>query len=228
MCICQQFSNNHAVPDSLYCIRWVSAEVFDSPLAKFFWTATRDRMGRTLLFLVDRQGGALDPAFLSAVEAAYRWASHDYPNLDSSLLATWAEQVGRSMAERKEAIESPRRYAFAAMGNRIREHFRSGGFREVTLGIAEELEDQTAADLQSAAQIERQVLFIELRAQLSQRDREILILLQQDVTSPASIASALGISYNAAAKAVQRVKERLHAILTRKPLPLTGKEPDED
>jgi DNA-directed RNA polymerase specialized sigma24 family protein len=48
---------------------------------------------------------------------------------------------------------------------------------------------------------------------LSERDRHILVLLQQGMTSPASVAAALGVSYAAAAKAIQRVKERIAAIL---------------
>lgn len=162
------------------------------------------------------------------MEAAYGWAAHDYPNVDSSLLATWAEQVGAFMAEREPPVESPRRYASAALQSRIREHFRSSGSREVSVGTDQELDAKAGPELQSARDIERQVLFRELRSQLSERDRQIFILLQQDVTSPQGIASSLSISYSAAGKAVQRLRERLQAILNSRPTPISGKEHDED
>ena len=185
-------------------------------------------MGHALLFLVDRQGRALAPRLRAAVESAYGWAAHDYPNVDSSLLATWAEQVGAFMAEREPPVEAPRRYASAALQSRIREHFRSSASREVSVGTDQELDAKAGVELQSARDIERQVLFRELRSQLSERDRQIFILLQQDVTSPQGIASSLGISYSAAAKAVQRLRERLQAILNSRPTSQSGKEHDED
>ena len=132
------------------------------------------------------------------------------------------------MAEREATVRSPHRYASAAMQNKVREHFRSGAAREVTVGTSQKLEEGVGHDFQSAQTIERRVLFRELQAQLSQRDQRIFILLQQEVTSPSTIASSLGISYNAAAKAVQRVKERLHTILTRRALPPVGEEQIED
>ena len=151
--------------------------------------------------------------------AAHRWAAHDYPNVDSSLLATWAEQVGASMAEREPPVKAPGRYASAALLAKIREHFRSTGSRELSFGTHLELEAHAEPELQSARNVERKVLFRELRSQLSERDRRIFILLEQDVTSPESIGSALGISYGAAGKAVQRLRERLQAILTQRPGP---------
>ena len=98
----------------------------------------------------------------------------------------------------------------------------------MSFGTDQELDAKAGPELQSARDIERQVLFRELRSQLSERDRQIFILLQQDVTSPQGIASSLGISYSAAAKAVQRLRERLQAILNSRPTPKSGKEHDED
>jgi DNA-directed RNA polymerase specialized sigma24 family protein len=43
------------------------------------------------------------------------------------------------------------------------------------------------------------------------------MLLLQDITSPRDVAAALGIKYDAAAKAIQRVKERIAAILSVSP-----------
>lgn len=171
-------------------------------------------MGGTLLFLVDRRGQALTLEQRSAVQAAFRWAVKDQPRLDGALLASWAEQVGASMAEKASTIESPRRYAFAALQGKIREHFRAGGLRELTVGISEDLEEWVGLDAETARHMEREVLFQQLQTKLNDRDRHILVLLQQDVTSPADVASALGLSYNAAAKAVQRVKERVRGLVT--------------
>ncbi len=185
-------------------------------------------MGHALLFLVDRQGQAIAPGLRAAAESAHQRAAHDYPNVDSSLLATWAEQIGVYMAEKEPLVTSPRRYASAALQSRIREHFRSSGSREVSVGTDQELDARAGPELQSARYIERQVLFRELRSQLNERDRQIFILLQQDVTSPQGIASSLGISYSAAAKAVQRLRERLQAILSSEPTQLSRKEHDEN
>jgi DNA-directed RNA polymerase specialized sigma24 family protein len=54
--------------------------------------------------------------------------------------------------------------------------------------------------------VERKLLFAQIRRQLSERDREICILLEQDVSSPGEIAKVLQISFAAAAKALQRVR----------------------
>lgn len=179
-------------------------------------------MGRALLFLVDRQGHALPAELRLAVEAAFGWVSHENPTLDKALLATWAEQVGTSMVEKQAVIDDARRYAFSALRKKVQSHARLGSSRELPLGVTQDLEKWAGSDLQSATRMERQILFRELRVHLNDRDRDILILLLQDVTSPAAVASALGIGYNAAAKAIQRLKERIRAILTGKPLSDSG------
>jgi DNA-directed RNA polymerase specialized sigma24 family protein len=43
------------------------------------------------------------------------------------------------------------------------------------------------------------------------------VLLLQDVTSPANVAAALDVSYSAAAKAIQRVKDRISTMLVDEP-----------
>lgn len=131
------------------------------------------------------------------------------------------------MAERESSVQSPYRYASTALQAKIREHFRSYGSREVLLGTHGELDAQAGGELHSARAMQRDVLFGELRNQLSERDRRIFILLQQDITSPQSIGSALGISYSAAGKAVQRLRERLQAILIRRPGLLPVEDHDE-
>ncbi|WP_216841138.1 hypothetical protein [Acidobacterium sp. S8] len=63
------------------------------------------------------------------------------------------------------------------------------------------------------ADIERAVLFQQLRTQLSDRDRFILILLTELDAGPKNVAHALGISTEAATKAIQRVRQRLAGCL---------------
>ena len=121
------------------------------------------------------------------------------------------------MAARAASIEVPRRYAFAALRGKILEWFRRHPGREVTVGIGSELEQWVGVDRNGQRVLERAVLFEQLRTKLSERDRQILMLLLQDITSPKDVATALGVKYDAAAKAIQRVKERLAAIMAKAP-----------
>jgi DNA-directed RNA polymerase specialized sigma24 family protein len=57
------------------------------------------------------------------------------------------------------------------------------------------------------------ILFAEIKAQLSERDRQILVLMEQDLGGPQQIAEVFEMSYSAAAKAIQRVRDRMVAIL---------------
>ncbi len=174
-------------------------------------------MGQTLLHLVDQRGQTLPVAIRLAVEAAHRWVRWEYPHLDEAVVAGWAEDVGKAMGARLDEIRSPYRYAFAALHGKVREWFRSNASREVLVGIGRELELWAGIDRSTQRVIYRAVLFDQLKTKLSERDRHILVLLQQDMTSPASVAAALGVSYAAAAKAIQRVKERIAAILVGGP-----------
>ena len=65
--------------------------------------------------------------------------------------------------------------------------------REIPVGIGSELERWTGIDRSTQRIIYRRVLFDQLKTKLSERDRHILVLLQQDITSPASVAAALGV-----------------------------------
>jgi DNA-directed RNA polymerase specialized sigma24 family protein len=182
-----------------------------------FWGLEMGTMGQTLLHLVDQRGQALPVAIRLAVEAAHRWVGWEYPHLDEAVVAGWAEDVGKAMGARLDEIRSPYRYAFAALHGKVREWFRSNASKEVLVGTARELELWAGIDRSTQRVIYRAVLFDQLKTKLSERDRHILVLLQQDMTSPASVAAALGVSYAAAAKAIQRVKERIAAILVGAP-----------
>ena len=119
---------------------------------------------------------------------------------------------------RADFIQSPKRYAFAALHGKVREWYRSGASKEIPVGIGTTLEHWIAADRSMQVVMDRAILFEQLKSKLNDRDRQILVLLQQDKTSPASVAAALGVSYAAAAKAIQRVKDRLAAILASAPI----------
>jgi DNA-directed RNA polymerase specialized sigma24 family protein len=174
-------------------------------------------MGQTLLHLVDQRGQTLPAAIRLPVEAAHRWVRREYPHLDEAIVAGWAEDIGKAMGARLDDIRSPYRYASAALHGKVREWFRSNASKEILVGTGSELELWASIDRSAQRVIYRAVLFEQLKTKLSERDRHILVLLQQDITSPASVASALGVSYAAAAKAIQRVKERIAAILVGDP-----------
>jgi RNA polymerase sigma factor (sigma-70 family) len=170
-------------------------------------------MGQTLLHLVDQRGLILPAVVREAVEAAHRRVRREYPRLDEAVVAGWAEDVGRAMSDRLSDIEFPQRYAFTALRGKVKEWFRSKASKETTVGIGSELERWVGVDRSTQRVIYRAALFDQLKTRLSDRDRHILVLLQQDITSPKSVAEALGVSYSAAAKAIQRAKERMSAIL---------------
>src|SRR3984957_14800108 len=195
-------------------MRWL---FLTHPGNSFFWGLEMGTMGQTLLHLVDQRGQTLPVAIRLAVEAAHRWARWEYPHLDEAVVAGWAEDVGKAMGARSDEIRSPYRYAFAALHGKVREWFRGNASREVLVGIGRELELWAGIDRSTQRVIYRAVLFDQLKTKLNDRDRHILVLLQQDITSPASVATALGVSYAAAAKAIQRVKERIAAILVGAP-----------
>src|ERR1700691_65330 len=174
-------------------------------------------MGQTLLHLVDQRGQTLPVAIRLAAEAAHRWVRWEYPHLDEAVVAGWAEDVGQAMGARLDEIRSPYRYAYAALHGKVREWFRSNASKEILVGVGSDLELWAGIDRSAQRAIYRTVLFEQLKTKLSERDRHILVLLQQDITSPASVAAALGINYAAAAKAMQRVKERIAAILVGAP-----------
>lgn len=175
-------------------------------------------VGQTILHLVDQRGQTLPVGIRLAVEAAHRWVRREYPHLDEALVAGWAEDVGRAMGARLDGIQSPHRYAFAALHGKVREWFRRNASKEIPLGTGSDLEVWADIDRSPPRVMYQAILFDQLKTKLSERDRHILVLLLQDLTSPASVAAALGVSYAAAAKAIQRVKERIAAILLGDPI----------
>lgn len=170
-------------------------------------------MNQECLHLVDSQGMSVSPDIEAAVGQAFRWVSRDYPRMDPAQLANWAESVASAMQVRRTSLESPRRYAYTALKGRVLDWLRTGTAREESAGMGHDLERISGVGHSFQGAVERKILFGQLQAALNERDRSILVLLLQDKTSPATIAESLGITYPAAAKAIQRVKERVSALL---------------
>jgi RNA polymerase sigma factor (sigma-70 family) len=133
--------------------------------------------------------------------------------MDEADLAAMAEAVALGMSKRVDEIQSPWRYALAALTGRIQEWFRAHPAKTVSFETEDELDRQIEPDDQFEPGVERSLLFAEMRHQLSGRDRQICILLEQEFSSPQEIAQVLEISYAAAAKALQRARDRMASIV---------------
>ena len=169
-------------------------------------------MAAILLHLVDEHEQPVPPPVRLAVETAYRWALSEYQNFDRAVLAEMAESVAMAMCRRLDRIEFPRRYAFAALTGKLQEWYRAHPIVEVALE-PDDFEYVKGARQGAVSAADLNVLFSEIRARLSERDRQILVLLEQDL-GPQEIAKAFEISYSAAGKAIQRARERMVAILS--------------
>ena len=187
--------------------------MFLTPLRTFF---RRDElpMTRAQLHLVDTSGTAVCPEVETAVERSFQWVLRDYPQLDSAMIANWAEEVALSMQMRVTIIVSPQRYAYAALKGKVHDWMRRAPAKEEVAGLGRDLERIGGLNGSFEGAVDRKILFEQLKATLNERDRYILVLLLEDNTSPATVAKALGTTYPAAAKAIQRVKERIASKLT--------------
>ena len=182
--------------------------MFLTPLRNFFRRVELP-MTRAQLHLVDTSGIAVCPEVETAVERSFHWVLRDYPQLDSAMIANWAEEVALSMQMRVTTIVSPQRYAYAALKGKVHDWMRSASAKEEVAGLGRDLERIGGLNGSFEGAVDRKILFEQLKATLNERDRYILVLLLEDNTSPATVAKALGTSYPAAAKAIQRVKERI-------------------
>ena len=187
--------------------------MFLTPLRNFFRRAELP-MTRAQLHLVDTSGIAVCPEVETAVERSFHWVLRDYPQLDSAMIANWAEEVALSMQMRVTTIVSPQRYAYAALKGKVHDWMRSASAKEEVAGLGRDLERIGGLNGSFEGAVDRKILFEQLKATLNERDRYILVLLLEDNTSPATVAKALGTTYPAAAKAIQRVKERIASKLT--------------
>jgi RNA polymerase sigma factor (sigma-70 family) len=140
-----------------------------------------------------------------------------FENFRVLILCYWqngSEEVAKAIEARSEAVESPKRYAFAALHGKVRQWLRSKASKEIPVGIGAELEEWAEVDRNTQSMMDRAIFFDQMKTKLNDRDKHILILLLQDITSPATVAEALGVSYTAAAQAIHRVKERIAATLS--------------
>jgi DNA-directed RNA polymerase specialized sigma24 family protein len=170
-------------------------------------------MIRAQLHLVDRNGIAIASEIENAIERSFLWVLRDYPQVDPALIANWAEDVARCMQAREIPVSSPLRYAYAALKGRVRDWMKSGAAQERLAGVGQDLERIGGLGGSFHYATDRKILFEQLKATLNERDRYILVLLLEGNTSPANVAKALGTTYSAAAKAIQRVKERIAVTL---------------
>ena len=169
-------------------------------------------MRKSELHLISDDGDSVTPEIAGAVEAAYDWAVSMFPNIDSALLANAAERLARNMEANKRELESPRRYAYAAMHGKVHDLQKSRAANESSMPL-HELDQLGVAAKSFQDDLERSILFQQLRTKLSDRDRFILMLLTELDAGPQNIARVLGISTEAATKAIQRVRQRLAACL---------------
>ena len=174
-----------------------------------------EHMNRMTLHLVNANGTAVRAEIEIAVKRSFVWVIRAYPNVDSALIANWAEEVAMAMECRAGEITSPVRYAEAALKGRVHDWLRSATAKEQGAGISFDLERLAGTSESFETTVERHILFQQLKEVLSERDRMILFLLLEDKTSPRDVAAVLNTSYPAAAKAIQRVKERIAEALRR-------------
>jgi RNA polymerase sigma factor (sigma-70 family) len=170
-------------------------------------------MRRPELHLIDEDQNPVSPAIAAAVETAYRWTVAMFPQIDSAILANAAERLATSMEKNKDHLDSPRRYAYAAMHGKVRDWLRTMAANELAVGLDYDLDEHAKVTNSFQNAVERSILFQQLRTKLSERDRYILVLITELQAKPEDVARALGINYKAATKAIERVRERIAACL---------------
>jgi hypothetical protein len=181
-----------------------------------------EQMTWAQLYLVNSKGVPLDPTIVGACETAFRWVLRDNPHFDQALVANWAEEIGAVMEARGELIKSPKRYAYVALTGKVRDWRRTGAGKTELAGVGSELEYIGDLSVSFTAEVETKVWFEQISLSLNERDRAILVLLTRDA-STVEIATFLNTSYSAAAKAMQRVKDRISAIVNgKRPRPVPG------
>jgi hypothetical protein len=171
------------------------------------------RLKQTQLHLVDAQGSAVSSTVKSAVEVVFRWVLRDFPHVDPAMIAEWAEEVGCAMESKGNQIVAHERYAYTALKGKVRDWLRTKTAQEESAGIGQDLERLGGVDRSFQRELDRKLLFEQLKTALNERDRYILVLLLQDETSLAVIATALGLRYQAGDKAIERVNESIAASL---------------
>jgi DNA-directed RNA polymerase specialized sigma24 family protein len=164
---------------------------------------------------VDGSGRELESDLQSAIHAAYlRVLSLFRSKVDDSVLADMAEDVAATIAVKRSSIRSIRSYSAAALIGKVRDWLRTQPQIDVSVGQLAELEDVGhAAEDPAFAEVEIQRLLEQLKQQLTERDRLILLLMIRGHGDPKHVGAALHLNYAAAAKAIQRTRARLADIL---------------
>lgn len=165
-------------------------------------------MDRAHLHFIDTPGGSVEVAIQQAIELAFRFVVRDYPAVDPVRIAAWAEGLVPSLQARGGGIDDLERHAYSALKHKVRDWRRTGAAREQYPGDTRELERKGGITASFQGEVDRKILFEQLKATLGERDRSILALLLED-KSAQEIAMELGSEYPAMRKAIQRLKERL-------------------
>ncbi len=160
------------------------------------------------LHMVDTEGKPVKHTTEAAVTQAFRWVVREFPLVDTALIANWAELVACTMEVGTVLVRDPKQYAYAALRGKVCDWLRTSTAKVEHVGIGRELERIGGSNGSPQDQIDRKVLFEQLKATLKERDQVVLVLLL-DGTSDGDIGVALGITPAAARKAIQRMKERI-------------------
>ncbi len=170
----------------------------------------------SLLHLIDDSGAPVSAEIRAAVEGAYRYAKRQFVKIDDAILAAIAESVAPKCSRRRDEIASMDQYALAVMVGEVHAWLRTHPLVEISTLTDIEMEKAAGpAEDFSLSAISNGVLIDQMNIHLSQRDRQILALIYQELDTPADIASELGLTYEAAKKALLRAKERMASILAR-------------
>ena len=174
-----------------------------------------ENMLRAYLHFVDGKGTPLAPNVQEAVELAFKRVVLEFPNFDQAQISDWAEDVAADMQVRINSVQFPRRYAYMALKGRVRDWSRTGPGRAELKGLGSDLEEIAGHSKSHIDQTDREVLLRQVLPELNERDRAILILVCNG-KSTVTIAALLNVNYMAAAKAMQRMKDRVSVVLNGK------------
>ena len=116
------------------------------------------------------------------------------------------------MEARGSGITSPKKFAYAALRGKVLDSLRTGSAKAKSFGVGRDLERIGGSSGSFQGAVDRKILFDQLQNALSHRDRDILLLILNEKSAP-EVAAELDMKSPAARKAIQRVKERIGALL---------------
>ena len=149
-------------------------------------------MAITMLHLVDDQGEPVETDVRIAVEAAFRQLMRRFPEIDEVVLAEFAETLALSMSLRRSKIVKPKPYAQTALSGELNDWIRTHQGFEIAVAETEDLERLAGAAPAGKGidtDLESEILFAQIRKHLTERDRHILMLIEQDLDRPAGYCS---------------------------------------